>query len=297
MRVGLVVNPTAGGGRSAALGRAVGARLRDLGHRTIDLSAPTAVAATARARDALPGLDVLAVVGGDGMAHLGVNVLAGSGTPLAVVAAGTGNDIARALDLPLHDAEGSARTIDAAYSQAVDAARLVGEPRWFAGVLGAGFDTLVNERANSMRWPRGAGRYPVAIARELPFFRPVDYRLEVDGVVHRTEAMLVAVANVASYGGGMRVCPDARADDGVLDVLVLHRVSRLEFLRVFPRVYRGSHVDHPAVEILRGVRVGLRARGIVGYADGERWQPLPLTVEAVPGALRVLVPPPPPGHP
>ena len=130
----------------------------------------------------------------------------------------------------------------------------------------------------------------LAVARELPVFRPIPYVVEVDGQRRETGAMLVAVANGPSYGGGMRVCPDAVLDDGLLDVLVLSEISIPAFLRVFPRVFAGTHVRHPAVEVLRGQRVRLVAKGVVAYADGERVGPLPLTCAVVPGALRVLVP-------
>jgi diacylglycerol kinase (ATP) len=112
----------------------------------------------------------------------------------------------------------------------------------------------------------------------------------VDGVRHETAAMLVTVGNGPSYGGGMRVCPDASFDDGLLDVMVLHDISTMEFLKVFPTVFKGTHVRHPAVEILRGRQVTLEAEGIVAYADGERFLPLPLTLEVVPAALTVMVP-------
>ena len=226
------------------------------------------------------------------MANLGVNLCAGTSTVLAIVPAGTGNDIARALDLPVHDPSGSARVIASGRVRTIDAGRhtdAVGVSHWFAGVLGAGFDAVVNERANTWAWPRGRMRYNLAIARELPVFRPIPYLIEVDGVCQRTEAMLVAVANGPSYGGGMRVCPDASFDDGMFDVLVVHQISTLEFLKVFPKVFSGKHLGHPAVEILRGKEVRLEAPGIVSYADGERFASLPMSCEIVPGALNVLV--------
>ncbi len=291
-RIGLVVNPTAGRNRGARIGAEVAARLRGAGHHVLDLSDRTAAAARVRALGALAeGIDVLVVVGGDGMAHFGVNLVAGTDVPLALVAAGTGNDLARGLGLPLHDPVAAADLITTGTVRVIDAARSVdehGDPRWFVGVLGAGFDSLVNERANGWTWPRGRMRYNLAIARELPLFRPIPYTVTVDGVAQRTRAMLVAVGNGASYGGGMRVTPDAQLDDGLLDVLVVHEISIPQFLRVFPRVFSGSHLGHPAVQILRGRVVRLEAEGIVAYADGERFAPLPLTVEVVPDALRVL---------
>jgi diacylglycerol kinase (ATP) len=305
-RIGLVVNPTSGKNRGRSMGLAVAARLRAAGHDVVDLSDDTAAAARDRAIAAMAqGIDLLAVVGGDGMTHLGVNLCAGTETPLAVIAAGTGNDIARGLGLPAHNpiaaadavAHGRLRRIDAVRrtntARRIDTARHLdgyGEARWYAGVLGAGFDSLVNERANTWAWPRGRMRYNLAIARELPLFKPIPYAVTVDGERHETRAMLVVVANGPSYGGGMRVAPDASFDDGLLDVVVLHEISTSEFVRVFPRVFSGEHVSHPAVEVLRGRRVALEAEGIVAYADGERFAALPMEVEVVPRALTVVVP-------
>lgn len=269
------------------------ARLRACGHEVVDLSAATLTGANDRALAGIAsGLDVLAVAGGDGTVNLGVNLCAGTETVLAIVATGTGNDIARALHLPVHDAAAAVRVIDAGTVRAIDAGRHTdaqGRARWFAGVLGAGFDAVVNERANSWRWPRGRMRYNLAIARELPVFRPIPYVIEVDGVRHIVKAMLVAVGNGPSYGGGMLVCPGASLDDGLFDILVLHEISTIEFLRVFPKVFDGTHVRHPAVQILRGRQVRLEAGGIVSYADGERFVALPMSIEVVPAAVNVLV--------
>ena len=293
-RIGLIVNPTADKGRGAALGLEVAVRLRAAGHEVLDLSAETAAGAHDRAMAGIAsGLDLVAVAGGDGTVNLGVNLCAGTGTVLAIVAAGTGNDIARGLSLPVNDAPAAARVIAGGTVRTIDAGRHTdahGVAHWFAGVLGAGFDSLVNERANTWGWPKGRMRYNLAVARELPVFTPIPYVIEVDGVRHSADAMLVAVANGPSYGGGMRVCPDASFDDGLLDILIVHKMSTIQFLRVFPKVFSGQHVGHPAVEILRGRKVRLEASGIVSYADGERFAPLPMSVEVVPASLNVLVP-------
>jgi diacylglycerol kinase (ATP) len=278
-----------------SLGREVAHRLRAAGHEVLDLSDETYAAARDRALGAIAqGMDVLAVVGGDGMVHLGVNLAAETKTPLAVIAAGTGNDVARGLGLPVHDPVRAADLVTTGVPRSIDAVRHVdvhGVHRWYAGVLGAGFDSLVNERANTWPWPKGQMRYNLAILRELPLFHAIPYAVTVDGVRHETRAMLVVVANGQSYGGGMRIAPDARFDDGLADVVVLHEISTLEFLKVFPKVFSGRHLGHPAVEVLRGREVRLDADGIVAYADGERFAPLPLTLETVPGALTVLTPP------
>lgn len=293
-RVALLVNPGCGKGPGTGLGVALRDRLAAAGHDVVDVSEPTAAAAREHAAAAVAaGVDVLAVAGGDGTVHLGAQVCARTGCALGIVAVGTGNDFARTLGLPVHDVDTAADVIGAGRARVIDLghhADAAGVDHWFAGVLAAGFDAVVNERANGWRWPRGRLRYPLAVARELPVFRPIRYRIEVDDRVIRTDAMLVAVANGPSYGGGMQICPDARLDDGLFDVLVLHRIPMPELVRVFHTVFRGGHISHPAVQVLRGRRVRLEAPGVTTYADGERYQGLPLTCEVVPGALRVMVP-------
>lgn len=294
-RYGLVVNPTSGKGRGAAVGAVVAAELARRGHTVLDLSRSTGVEALAVARGAVAGgdVDALVVVGGDGMAHLGVNAVAGTAVPLGLVAAGTGNDLAHELGLPIHDPLAATGQILEGTTRRVDAVRTDDEesPRWFVGVLAAGFDAVVNERANGWRWPKGQSRYTVATLRELPVFRPIRYAVTIDGERRELAAMLVAVGNTSAYGGGMRITPDAEVDDGLLDVLFLHEVSTLTLLRVFPRVFSGRHVSHPQVEIVRARSVTIDASGVVAYADGERFGPLPLTLRVVPGAVSMLAPP------
>ncbi|WP_035932393.1 diacylglycerol/lipid kinase family protein [Knoellia aerolata] len=289
----MVINPTAGKNTGARIGREAATFLAAAGHDVVDLSAMDGAHALERGRAAIAdhAVDCIVVAGGDGMVHLGVNLVAGTDIPLGIIASGTGNDNARELGLPVRDAVKAVERITHGGTRRIDAIRHVtprGEDRWFAGVLAAGFDAIVNERANGWRWPKGQMRYNLAILRELGVFRPIPYVIEIDGTRHETRAMLVAVANGPSYGGGMRVVPAASYDDGLLDVLVLHEVSTPTLLRVFPKVFSGAHVGHPAVEILQGRRVRLEATGIVAYADGERFGPLPMECEVVPGAVTVL---------
>jgi diacylglycerol kinase (ATP) len=293
-RIALVGNPTAGKGRAREHGTGAAALLRAEGYEVEDVTGTSAADSLARARAAVQaGADVLVVVGGDGMVHLGVNAVAATTTPLAVIGCGTGNDVATSLGLPVHDLPAAVRTVVSGTTRQVDAVRQVdagSSERWYAGVLCGGFDAVVNERANSWRWPRGRLRYDLAIARELPVFRPLEYELELDGELWRTRAMLVAVGNGPRYGGGMQIAPDASYDDGLLDVVVVGPMSVVGLARAFPKIYSGEHVRPPAVTIRRARSVRLSTTGITAYADGERFGPLPLTVEAVPGALTVLVP-------
>ena len=292
-RVGLVVNPTAGGRRAARVGHVVAAEMRDRGLAFVDLSGTSGAQAVEQVRAAIQveAVDRVVVVGGDGMVNLAVNALAESGVPLVIVPAGTGNDTATALGVPSGDPSAALALLHTGTIHTVDAARVTGPggvESWFVGVLAGGFDAIVNERANAMSWPRGSAKYTLAAMRELPVFRPIPYRIAIDGVSYDGGAMLVAVANSTSYGGGMKVVPSAVLDDGLLDVLILGPLSMPTFIRVFPRVFGGTHVTHPAVRILRGRRVELDAAGIVAYADGERVGPLPRTVSVVPGAMRIV---------
>nr|WP_240896660.1 hypothetical protein [Kineococcus vitellinus] len=169
-----------------------------------------------------------------------------------------------------------------------------GTTGWYASILASGVDALVNERANRWRWPRGPARYTLAALRELAVVRGVPLRVTLDGVGFEREALLVAVANTGCYGGGMLMAPHADPTDGLLDVVVVDRLSPLAALRVFPTVRRGRHLDLPVVSVHRARTVRLEALpgGAVPrpHADGEPLGELPVTCEAVPGALRVLAP-------
>jgi diacylglycerol kinase (ATP) len=289
--VALLVNPTAGKGRAAGLVADVTERLRDGGANVAILVGTDAAHAQSLARQAVTdGVDAVVALGGDGMVHLALNVVAGTDTPLGIIPAGTGNDMASCLGLPTKDPVAAAGVVAghliAGTARRIDAVR-VGD-RWFGCVLSAGFDSKVNDRANRMTWPRGRMRYNLAILAELRVFKPVPFVIELDGERWETEAMLVAVGNAQSYGAGMRICPDALLDDGMVDVTVLGPVSKPAFLRAFPKVFKGTHKHHPAVTMRRAKVVSLSAPDITIYADGDYLGVPPVTCETVPGAVRVL---------
>lgn len=287
-RVALLTNPIAGGGRGSALLAPTLERLRAGGLDVDVLVGSDALDAVRLAGVAVrDGVDALVALGGDGLVHLAAQAVTGTGVPLAIVPAGTGNDSARSLGIP-RDPAAAADVVLHGRPRLVDAGRVGGTV--FLSVLSSGFDSRVNERANRMSWPRGPARYPIAMLGELRVFRPVPYELVVDGEPWATPAMLVAVGNGRSYGGGMQICPGAELDDGLLDVTVLTPLPTGRFLRLFPSVYRGQHVGRPEVRTYKAKTVQLDAPGMTAYADGEPVGPLPLTVESVPGALTVLVP-------
>jgi diacylglycerol kinase (ATP) len=212
--------------------------------------------------------------------------VAGTETPLGIIPAGTGNDVARYFDIPRKDPATAAERVIAGEVRTIDLARVL--DRYFVTVMAAGFDAVVTERANRMTWPRGQMRYNLATLAELRTFQPLSYVLELDGNVIHTDAMLVAIGNGPSFGGGLRIAEGALLDDGLLDVVVIKPVSKMELVRTYPKLFKGTHVTHPQYEHHRARKVTVAAPGIVGYADGERFGPLPATIECVPGALRVL---------
>lgn len=286
----VLVNPAARGGRTLRMLDPVVRRLRE-GERPVSvIMGTTPEDALERACMAVAEEpEALVAFGGDGLVHLALQAVAGTDVPLGIIPAGTGNDIADALGIPKQDPVAAAGIVAAGVVRDVDAGRVGGE-EWFAGVMACGFDSRVNERANRMTRPPGMARYLLAMVQELREFRPLPFRITVDGETREFGGMLVAVANTRSYGAGMRVCPHARPDDGLLDVTIVEEMSTAAFLRIFPSVYRGGHLGRPGVVTLRGKEITVAAPGVVAYADGERLGPLPLTCAVHPGALRVLAP-------
>ncbi|MBB6625832.1 diacylglycerol kinase [Nocardioides sp. KIGAM211] len=286
--IALLTNPTSGKGKGAQARdialtrlRAAGLTVRDLEGRDVDEALDLARGAVA------DGVDALVVCGGDGMVHLGVQAVAGTGTPLGIVPAGTGNDVARYFDLPRKDPLAATDRLLAGTTRTIDLAR--SGSKYFVAVLSAGFDAIVNERANRMTWPKGQMRYNLATLAELRTFEPLPYVLELDGEVLRLDAMLVAVGNGPSFGGGLRITEGAVLDDGLLDVVIIKPMSKPMLIRTYPKLFKGTHTTVPQYEHHRVRTVTVAAPGIVSYADGERFGPLPLTIECAPGALTVLV--------
>ncbi len=291
----LVVNPSSGKGRALELLPQVAGTLRDGGNELEILLSRDIVEAQAMAEQAVAdGVDVLAVMGGDGMMHLGVNTvappyLAGtSRTALGLIPAGTGNDLCRGIGLDPADAVAAAAVIAGGRTRAIDLARV--NFRYVGAVLATGFDAYVNRRANEMPWPRGGTRYALATLAELRVFTPLHYRLTLDGVVRELDAMFVAVGNTSSYGGGMQICPRADPWDGLLDVTLIHPVGRVKLLRLLPQMYSGRFARDPCVEQVQVREMTVEGPGLVGFGDGEMMGAAPLSVACVPRALPVLVP-------
>lgn len=226
--------------------------------------------------------DKVIAVGGDGLVHNVLQIAVPLKLPVLAVPAGTGNDFVRSLGWDL------SRRFDMIWHAinnppiSIDLGSVDGE--FFGAVLSTGFDSIVNERANRLKWPTGTQRYNLSIALELPRFKPKRYEIDLDGKRLQREAMLIAIGNGNSYGGGMKVCPGASNNDGLFEIMILNPISKFEFIRLFPTVYTGEHINHPQVEMFQARSISVSSDA-VAYADGERIGPLPVTASVVPSSL------------
>lgn len=236
------------------------------------------------------------VIGGDGTLHSILGALRGQDIPLAVIPAGSGNDSARGFGIPLR----TEAALEVALSERyIEADLLSGANGLTLTAVANGFDAQVAENVNTSRYKRlcnaiKAGRlaYIIGILHTLMTFKPCRVSVVCDGTEHVFEkAWLVSICNLPSYGGGLLICPQAKADDGQLDVCVVHGCSRMQLLRLFPTVLKGKHVALPFVSMLRGRSAAVNfaeARPAIG--DGESFGTGPMAVRCEPGALRVLSP-------
>lgn len=294
--VHLLVNPTAGRGRGRRLLPQVMHRLQ----ATPGLDVRFHVGASYREQQRLASdivasagrFDTLAVMGGDGMVHLGLNACALTPVPLCVLPVGTGNDFCRGAGLPT-TLDGAVDALVRGWSRATDLMRTddATGTRWVGSVLSTGYDAAVNHRANHLseryRAFGGLAYGGVAIA-ELARFTPLPYRLVVDGNPRNLDAILVAVGNAGYFGGGMHICPDADVTDGLLDVVVVHAAGPA-LLRILPRLYRGTHVDHPLVETFRAREIRVDGQGLRPMGDGEELGTVPVLATCVPDAVKLVV--------
>ena len=277
----LVINPVSGQGRGTTVGTYVAGYLNQ---HTIDFTIVTgnsSIALSDHLRTFInknPDCEGVIAVGGDGLMHIALQLVVPSQIPFTIIPAGTGNDFVRTLGWDLEAIDKQLNQVITTAPSPIDLGLVDGE--WFGAILSTGFDSVVNEKANTMTWPKGPMKYNAAIAIELPRFKPRHYEITLDDRTISTEAMLIAVANGRSYGAGMLVCPNANISDGLFDVMVLHPISKFEFMKVFPQVFAGTHISHPAVEIVRSKNVRIESKA-VAYSDGERIGQLPIAAECI----------------
>jgi diacylglycerol kinase (ATP) len=285
----LVINPVSGQGKGTTVGTYVAGYLNQKKCEFTIISGNSSQAMSDHLQTFIQktsNCEGIIAVGGDGLMHIIVQIAVPHKIPFTIIPAGTGNDFVRTLGWDLHEIDDQLDRVTQSAPSQIDLGLVDGE--WFGAILSTGFDSVVNEKANTMRWPKGPMKYNAAIALELPRFAPRHYEITLDDRTLSTEAMLIAVSNGRSYGGGMLVCPNAEINDGLFDVMVLHPISKLEFMKVFPQVFAGTHVSHPAVEIVRSKSVTIESVA-VAYADGERVGQLPVSAECIHNAALTWV--------
>ncbi|MBW5482152.1 diacylglycerol kinase [Streptomyces bambusae] len=291
----VLTNPAAASGHATRAAGPAEARLREHGIEVRSATGTDPDDTVRLAREAVDsGVDALVVVGGDGMISLALQAVTGTQLPLGVIPAGTGNDLAREYGLPLRDPRAAADVVAGGRVLRVDTGRIDtadGTGRYFGSVLAVGFDSLVSDRANRLRRPRGRMKYHVAMLAELAGLRPLRFRLVLDdGQEIHTDLTMASVGNTRSYGGGMLICPEADPGDGLFDLTLVAALPRTRLVRFFPTVFRGTHVRHSAVTTLRSATVRIESAGINAYADGDLAGPLPAVARVVPRSLSLLVP-------
>jgi diacylglycerol kinase (ATP) len=292
-RVTVLTNPASGHGSAQHAAERAIAQLHRRGVDVVAIAGSDAAHARALVEGALErGMDALVVVGGDGIVSLALQVLAQTEIPLGIIPAGTGNDHARAFGIPTRNPEAAADVVVDGVADTVDLGHIAsadGAVTWFGTVMAAGFDSLVTDRTNRMRWPHGRMRYNLAVVAEISKLRLLPFRFSFDGGDEiATELTLAAFGNTRSYGGGMLICPGAAPSDGLLDVTMVASASRTRLIRLFPTVFKGTHVNLEEVLTRQARTITVHCPGINAYADGEYVCPLPVEVSAVPGALRIL---------
>ncbi|HEV7784688.1 MAG TPA: diacylglycerol kinase family protein [Thermoanaerobaculia bacterium] len=241
-------------------------------------------------RAAEDGVERLLVAGGDGTMHHAIQGLAGSPCALGVIPLGTGNDFAGTLAVPPELEPAVERALNGEI-RSIDLIR-VGDS-YSASYVGAGFDSEVTRYANEVKFLRGPLVYFYSVIHTLITFEPPRMRVVHDGGTFEGKVMFAVVNNLPRFGGGMRIAPDAKIDDGLLDLVIVKEVPKPVLLSIFPKVYTGKHVGHPAVQIVRTRRAEITIdRAMTMYGGGESLRPVaagePVAVEVVPGGLRVV---------
>jgi len=293
-----LTNPVSGHGAAIRAAQLAIARLHRRGVEVVEIIGDDAQDARHLVGAAIEkGTDAVMVTGGDGVVSNALQVLAQTDIPLGIIPAGTGNDHAREFKIPTKDPEAAADIVVDGYTETIDLGRLQcanghkNSVKWFGTVAAAGFDSLVTDRANRMRWPHGRLRYYIAMLAELSQLRLLPFRMVLDETKEiDADITLAAFGNTRSYGGGLLICPDADRADGLIDITMVHEASRAKLVRLFPTVMKGTHVNLDEVSTARARSIHVDSAGINVYADGDFACALPAEISAVKGALRILRP-------
>ena len=285
----LVVNSKAGKGRASKLAGKFEVLLKsnNLPYEIINKATYEETFSEYRLSISSGKFEKVVAIGGDGLVNLCLQEVAEQNIGLSVIPAGTGNDFARAVGSHKKSVNEIFNVVRSQDPTTIDLGLVTGAfgKRWYVQVLSTGFDALVNNLANRINWPRRQMKYTLATLLTLARFKPIPYELIIDGKQFKQDFMLLSVANGETYGGGMRICPDASNSDGIFDILLVHPVSKIVLLSIFPKVFTGKHVPHPKIDIIRGKKVQISADASA-FADGEFVSKLPIEITNVKNALK-----------
>lgn len=285
----LVVNSKAGKGRASKLAGKFELLLKsnNLPYEIINKATYEETFSEYRLSISSGKFEKVVAIGGDGLVNLCLQEVAEQNIGFSVIPAGTGNDFARAVGSHKKSVNEIFNVVRSQDPTTIDLGLVTGSfgKRWYVQVLSTGFDALVNNLANRINWPRGQMKYTLATVLTLARFKPIPYELIIDGKQFKQDFMLLSVANGETYGGGMRICPDASNSDGIFDILLVHPVSKIVLLSIFPKVFTGKHVPHPKIDIIRGKKVQISADASA-FADGEFVSKLPIEITNVKNALK-----------
>lgn len=298
--IAMITNPRAGHGSSQAASQRASRVFAERGIDVISLQGSNPDDARHLIREVLADgrIDALVACGGDGMINLALQEQAGTGIPLGIIPAGTGNDHAREYNLPRDNAKEAAHIVADGFWTTTDLGKITdstGAEKWFGTIMCAGFDSVVSDRVNQMKWPHGRNRYNLAILREFLAFQPLDFRITLDDDrVLDDPITLAAFGNTRSYGGGMKICPKANHSDGLFDVTVIGKGSRLKVAMSFKSVFDGTLEELPEVTTYRCRSAHVECTGprseMNAYADGDFMFAMPVTAEIVPAVGKYIVP-------
>ena len=287
-RLRVLCNPTAGGGRGARALPAVEHALAGPGVEVRVTQTQSAEHAAGLARVAAQAGEEVVAFGGDGMVRIAAHATRGTDAVLGVLPGGRGNDFARTLGIPLNPLAACKLLVDAPVRR-VDVGDVEGAT--FVGVASIGLESEVTRIANATPRIGGPAVYAAAMIAGLVRYKPARFTLTLDGEPREFTGYLAAAANSGRFGGGMRIAPRARVDDGVLDIVVIEHCSRLRFMLNTPKVFKGTHINDPKVHLFQAAEVRLDAdRPFEVYADGDHISATPAVARALPGALRVRAP-------
>jgi len=285
----LIVNPVAGRGHGTKVAGYVSSILnaRGVAHEIRYSSAPHEPTELAQAA-VKEGYSRVVAVGGDGLVHQMANVLVGTGTTLGIIPAGTGNDFARGLGIPL-DIDKAVDVIVEGVERRVDVGQA--NDRYFFSIAVIGLAAEINRRANRFKHFRVNALYTAVTVASVFLDRPLRFTIQYDGRTRHCYSWLIAIGNTWSSARGMALVPAARPDDGMLDACIVNGMGKWELLYTFPRVFAGKHIYSTGIDTLRGHKIIISAETPCElFADGEYVGALPMTLRAVPQALNVALP-------